>query len=202
VCSAGAFAIWHFIPAALVYYGFMGAGFAAIYIKRGLATSMAAHVGFNGVLTVAAITIVLAPAHLVSVGPLSFTAPGGWSTASTASVQTINAPPLDLHGPSGAEVVVLPLPAGSTATADEIQSRLQAGSGLLSSSLGGPATDVHEIELPIGTAVEVDIDIRGHHGDAVLVPENGGGYEVVFLSAGSVKATEDFGRMLDSMHLA
>jgi hypothetical protein len=63
-------------------------------------------------------------------------------------------------------------------------------------------TDPHEIDLPIGTAVEVDIDIRGHHGDAVLVPENGGGYEVVFLSAGSVKATEDFGRMLDSMHLA
>ena len=202
VGSALAFAIWHFIPAALVYYGIMGAGFAAIYIKRGLATSMAAHVGFNGVLTIAAITIVLAPAHVVSIGALSFTAPGGWSSATTSTVVATSTPPLDLHGPSGAEVVVLPLITRDTLTADEIQARLQEEDGVLSSSLGGPATDPREIDLPIGKAVEVDIDVRGHHGDAVLVPESGGGFEVVFLSAGSVKATEDFGRMLDSMHLA
>ena len=202
VCSALAFAIWHFIPSALVYYGVMGAGFAAIYIKRGLATSMAAHVGFNGVLTVAAITIVLAPAHVVSTGTLSFTAPEGWSSATPATAEASSSAPLDLHGPSGAEVVVLPLVTPGTLTADEIQARLQDDDGILSSSLGGPATDPHEVELPIGTAVEVDIDIRGHHGDAVLIPEAGGGFEAVFLSAGSVKATEDFDRMLDSMQLS
>ncbi|HEX3908771.1 MAG TPA: type II CAAX endopeptidase family protein [Mycobacteriales bacterium] len=202
VGSALAFAIWHFIPGAIVYYGFMGAGFAAIYLKRGLATSMAAHAGFNGVLTIAAITIVLAPAHVVSAGPVSFTAPGGWSSAAPDPAETSSAAPLDLHGPSGAEVVVLPLLSRNALTADEIEARLQTDDGVLSSSLGGPATNPHEIELPIGTAVEVDIDIRGHHGDAVLVPDSGGAFEVVFLNAGSVKATEDFGRMLDSMHLA
>ncbi len=203
VGSALAFAIWHFIPAALVYYGIMGAGFAAIYIKRGLATSMAAHVGFNGVLTIAAITIVLAPAHVVSIGALSFTAPGGWSSATTSTVVATSTPPLDLHGPSGAEVVVLPLITPGTRSPpmrSRPGSRRRTGSCRRRSVAPPPIP--HEIDLPIGKAVEVDIDVRGHHGDAVLVPESGGGFEVVFLSAGSVKATEDFGRMLDSMHLA
>jgi membrane protease YdiL (CAAX protease family) len=75
VGSALAFAIWHFIPSALIYYGVLGAGLAAIYLWRGLAASMAAHAGFNGVLTVAAIVVVLGPAHPVAFGGVSFTAP-------------------------------------------------------------------------------------------------------------------------------
>jgi membrane protease YdiL (CAAX protease family) len=199
VASALAFAIWHFIPAALVYYGFMGAGFAAIYLKRGLATSMAAHAGFNGVLTIAAITIVLAPAHQVSLGALSFTAPGGWSTApgTVSSSGTL----LDLRGPSSAEVAVIELPVTTSETADELVSRLEQGSGQLSASLGGPVTNVRETLTPVGTGVEADIDVQSHHGDAVLLPVQGQVYELIFLNAGSVKATEDFSRMLDSMRV-
>jgi hypothetical protein len=132
---------------------------------------------------------------------LSFTAPGGWSTVVPATVPTDRTPPLDLRGPSGAEVAVVPLPVGSSATADQIEARLQIGAGALATLLGGPVTNVREITLPVGTAVEADIDIRGRHGDAVLLPEDGGGLEVIFLSAGSVKATEDFAHMLDSMRL-
>jgi membrane protease YdiL (CAAX protease family) len=200
VVSALGFAIWHFIPAALVYYGFMGAGFAVIYLKRGLAASMAAHAGFNGVLTIAAITIVLAPAHLVSVGSLSFTAPGGWSTVASPTVQTTGRL-LDLRGPSDAEVAVIELPVATSDTADQLADRLQQGTGRLSSSLGGPVTNVRETTTPVGTAVEVDIDVSSHHGDAVLLPVNGAVYELIFLNAGSVKATEDFSRMLGSMRI-
>jgi membrane protease YdiL (CAAX protease family) len=198
VASALAFAIWHFIPAALVYYGFMGAGFAAIYLKRGLATSMAAHAGFNGVLTIAAITIVLAPAHPVALGALTFTAPGGWSTVASTTVPA-SGNLLDLRGPSGAEVAVIELPATTDSTADVLAERLQEGTGALSTSLGGPVTNIRETTTPAGQAVEADIDVHSHHGDAVLLPVAGEVYELIFLNAGSVKATEDFSRMLGSI---
>jgi membrane protease YdiL (CAAX protease family) len=200
VVSALAFAVWHFIPASLVYYGLMGAGFAAIYLKRGLATSMAAHAGFNGVLTIAAITIVLAPAHQVGVGALTFTAPGGWSTVGspiTPTAQTL----LDLHGPSSAEVAVVELPTTTVESADDIAQRLQDSSGELAASLGGPVSDVREISTPAGTAVEADIVLQSRAGDAVLLPAGGQVYELIFLNAGSVKAIEDFHRMLDSLQL-
>jgi membrane protease YdiL (CAAX protease family) len=198
--SALAFAIWHFIPAALVYYGFMGAGFAAIYLKRGLATSMAAHAGFNGVLTIAAITIVLAPAHPVSLGALTFTAPSGWSTVAPSTVP-VSGNLLDLRGPSSAEVAVIELPVATDSPADVIAARLQEGTGQLSASLGGPVTNIRETTTPAGQAVEVDIDVHSHHGDAVLLPVAGEVYELIFLNAGSVKATEDFSRMLDSIRV-
>jgi membrane protease YdiL (CAAX protease family) len=201
VVSALAFAVWHFIPAALVYYGLMGAGFAAIYLKRGLATSMAAHAGFNGVLTIAAITIVLAPAHLVGVGGLTFTAPGGWSTVGSPTAPTAGTL-LDLRGPSSAEVAVIALPTATVETADDIAQRLQDGSAALEAGLGAPVSDIREISTPAGTAVEVDIDLQSHHGDAVLLPAAGQVYELIFLNAGSVKAIEDFHLMLDSLQLA
>jgi membrane protease YdiL (CAAX protease family) len=201
VVSALAFAVWHFIPAALVYYGFMGAGFAAIYLKRGLATSMAAHAGFNGVLTIAAITIVLAPAHLVGVGSLTFTAPGGWSTVGASTAQP-GSPLLDLRGPSSAEVAVVALPTTTAVTADDIAQRLQDGSDQLAATLGGPVSNVREVSTPVAMAVEVDIDLQSHHGDAVLLPADGQVYELIFLNAGSVKATEDFSRMLDSLQVS
>jgi membrane protease YdiL (CAAX protease family) len=200
VASALAFAIWHFIPAALVYYGFMGAGFAAIYLKRGLATSMAAHAGFNGVLTIAAITIVLAPAHPVSLGALTFTAPGGWSTVASSTAPA-SGNLLDLRGPSSAEVAVVELPVATDSTADVIAQRLQAGTGQLAATLGGPVTNVRETTTPAGPAVEADIDLNSHHGDAVLLPTAGEVYELIFLDAGSVKATEDFSRMLGSIRV-
>jgi membrane protease YdiL (CAAX protease family) len=201
VVSALAFAVWHFIPAALVYYGLMGAGFAAIYLKRGLATSMAAHAGFNGVLTIAAITIVLAPAHQVGVGGLTFTAPAGWSTVGSATAPTAQTL-LDLRGPSSAEVAVVALPTTTVQTADDIERRLQDGSVALEAALGGRASDAREISTPAGTAVEVDIDLQSHDGDAVLLPAAGQVYELIFLNAGSVKAIEDFHLMLDSLRLS
>jgi membrane protease YdiL (CAAX protease family) len=201
VVSALAFAVWHFIPGALVYYGLMGAGFAAIYLKRGLATSMATHAGFNGVLTIAAITIVLAPAHQVGVGGLTFTAPGGWSTVGSSTAPT-EENVLDLRGPSSAEVAVVALPTTTVETADDIALRLQDGSVRLEAALGGPVSDVREISTPVGTAVEADIDLQSHDGDAVLLPADGQVYELIFLNAGSVKAVEDFQRMLGSLQLA
>jgi membrane protease YdiL (CAAX protease family) len=200
VASALAFAIWHFIPAALVYYGFMGAGFAVLYLKRGLATSMAAHAGFNGVLTIAAITIVLAPAHLVSIGAVTFTAPGGWSTVAGQNLPS-SGNVLDLRGPSAAEVTVVEIPVTTDTPVDEIATRLQEGTGQLSALLGGPASNVRQTSTPAGPAVEVDIDVHSHHGEAVLLPVAGEVYEFVFLDAGSVKAIEDFARMLGSIRV-
>jgi membrane protease YdiL (CAAX protease family) len=200
VGSALAFAIWHFIPSALIYYGVLGAGLAAIYLWRGLAASMAAHAGFNGVLTVAAIVVVLGPAHPVAFGGVSFTAPSGWSTVSSAS-PGFPATTLSLRGPSDAVVDAIAIPDAFAGTADAIEARIQANDGGLSDSLGS-VSNVREIEVPAGVAVEVDITLNGHHGNAVLLPADGQVYELVFLNAGSVKAIEDFSRMLDTLRLA
>jgi hypothetical protein len=66
---------------------------------------------------------------------------------------------------------------------------------------GGPVTNIRETTTPAGRAVEADIDVHSHHGDAVLLPVAGEVYELIFLNAGSVKATEDFSRMLGSIRV-
>ena len=69
--SALAFAVWHLNPSALRYYALMGALLGLLYTQHGLTCSIAAHVGFNGVLTVAALSIVLSPGSPVSLDGLN-----------------------------------------------------------------------------------------------------------------------------------
>jgi membrane protease YdiL (CAAX protease family) len=197
--SAVCFALWHLNIAVvpLIYYSLMGCMLGSIYLKRGLAGSMAAHAGFNGVLTVAALAIVLAPATTVTSGDISMSAPGGWHQHRDAFDGG-----LVLEGPSEAALFVAELPAASTPTTDTMLSRIQAG--LLSVNgvdLDVQANTAHEVELPVGPAVEVDINAKGHSGTLVYLPRPGAIVEVVFMSAGSMKARSDFPRMLDSLRV-
>ena len=198
--SGFAFAVWHLNPAALRYYALMGAFLGVLYMKRGLVCSMAAHAAFNGVLTVAALAVVLAPATTVSSGDISISAPGGWHQHNDA---TFASGGLTLEGPSESALLVAELPTTSTPTPDTMLSRIQAG--LL--SVNGFDLEVHaetarEVQLPVGQAVEVDIQAKGHAGTLVYVPRPGAIVEVVFMSAGSMKARSDFPHMLDSLRVA
>jgi membrane protease YdiL (CAAX protease family) len=197
VVSALAFAVWHFMPASLVYYTAMGAALAGLYVKRGLACSIAAHVAFNGVLTAAAISVVLAPAHAVRLQDLSLTAPSGWSTTGTSATGQGVA----LRGPSDAVVDVLALPTPSAPSADELAARLRSTGQAAMGAVLEPAS-IRTQPVAGVDSVAVDIDADGHRGTLVLVPDNGESYEVVFLSAGSVKASQDFAAMLASLRLA
>ena len=199
--SAACFALWHLNIAVvpLVYYSVMGCLLGVIYMKRGLAGSIAAHVGFNGVLSVAALAIVLAPATTVASGDLSINAPGGWRLHSAQSFGG----GLALEGPSESALLVRADPEPASPSTETMLSRIQAG--LL--SIDGVNLDVdgstaRQVRLPAGPAVEVDVTVEGHAGTLVYLPRPGAMVEVVFMSAGSMKARADFPGMLESLRVA
>lgn len=199
--SAACFALWHLNIAVvpLVYYSVMGCLLGVIYVKRGLAGSIAAHVGFNGVLSVAALAIVLAPATTVVSGDLSLKAPSGWRLHASQDVGG----GLALEGPSESALLVREDPESATPSTAMMLSRIQAG--LLSVDGVDLAVDrstAREVRLPAGPAVEVDVTVEGHVGTLVYLPHPGAMVEVVFMSAGSMKARADFPAMLASLRVA
>jgi len=198
--SALAFAVWHLNPSALRYYALMGALLGWLYTRRGLACSIAAHVGFNGVLTLAALSLVLSPGSTVSVGGLTAQLPSGWRTASTAELPaalTTSGSVAGFRGPSGAELVVVSFATPTAPPIDEVYTRLSGG--------GFGSTDqsaLHELRLPAGPAVEVVQQLQGDDATIVFVPHAGHSYELALRGAGSVKARSDFDRILKSLRMS
>jgi membrane protease YdiL (CAAX protease family) len=197
VVSAMAFAVWHLTPAALVYYTAMGAVLGWLYIKRGLAASMAAHVGFNGVLTIAAIFVVLGPAHTVKLDGVSFQAPSGWSVQSSVTASNFGAAAV-LRGPDDAIVEVIEGPVGQQFDPDAAAARLQSESLPFQSELSLNHSTIREETLPVGRAIEADVTVEGRSGKVVLISAANRPFAVVFLDAGSAKASSDFTKILNS----
>lgn len=197
--SAGAFAVWHFMPTSLIYYAALGAALGGLYIKRGLACSIAAHVGFNAVLTLAAISIVLGPSHPIQIGEFGMTAPSGWSV-DTLPVVALSGADVVLIGPSDAELEVVPGPATNAASAETIAERLAGGQLPLQPRLVFDTSSVRMVKVPVGEVVEVSMTVDGRRGTLALLVAGGESDELVFLSAGSVKAENDFNHMLASLH--
>jgi membrane protease YdiL (CAAX protease family) len=198
--SACAFAVWHFTPSALRYYALLGSLLGLLYYKRGLACSIAAHVGFNGVLTLAALSVVLSPGPSVNAGGLSLHLPAGWRSIETVPPAFGGITPLAaFDGPSGATLAVATL---HTSIADDLQQiadRIYDNSGETSLA----SRSMREVKLPVGTVLEMKVEIDGHPGTIVLVPHQGGElYELELHGAGSVKADVDFHRVLHDMSLS
>jgi membrane protease YdiL (CAAX protease family) len=196
--SSGAFAVWHFMPAALVYYLALGAVLGGLYVRRGLAASIAAHVGFNTVLTVAAISIVLGPSHVIAIGGLTMTEPSGWSVASSAAVTYPGAAQL-LTGPDDAQLVIVPVPAVSKVDPSVIEQRVRSGDLPPIPGLVLDTNSVREVPTPAGRVVEVSLTVVGRQGTLGFLATGGQAYELVFLSAGSAKAETDFAEMVSSL---
>ncbi|HVY10618.1 MAG TPA: CPBP family intramembrane glutamic endopeptidase [Mycobacteriales bacterium] len=197
--SAVAFAIWHFLPASLAYYVAMGTGLGLLYVKRGMASSMAAHACFNGVLTVAAIFVVLGPAHTYHFQGLSFTAPSGW-TQPRSQTSPGDSPLLRLQGPSGSQVLVDAIDSTSAFDPDATAARLAGSAAAVFPGATIDPGSVQETQLPnVGTAVEVRFSAAGDTGEMVLFAEAGRGYGMVFINGGSTRAADDFTKMLQSL---
>jgi membrane protease YdiL (CAAX protease family) len=194
--SGIAFSVWHLNPSALRYYALMGLLLGWLYIKRGLACSIAAHVAFNGVLSVAALAVVLAPARTVTAGDLTFSAPSGWGQIHS------DVGGWTMTGPSGAEVYLAERPLTVTPTPDQIRDRLREG--FSASPIPGmsfnPST-LRETTLPVGVAVEMDVSYEGHGGTFVMLAAQGKLVEVVLMDGGSTKAQADFPHMLESLRV-
>jgi membrane protease YdiL (CAAX protease family) len=191
--SAAAFAAWHLTPSALKYYALMGAFLGGLYLKRGLACSIAAHAAFNGVLTAAAVSYALAPGPVVTAEGLTLRAPHGWHEASRT-------PYLDLRGPSAGEVVVASLPGGGD-DVDRMWDRVRAGALPVGDLFTARTDTARPVDLPAGRALRVRVTTEGHDGDLVLLPGKDRTYLVLLVSGGSVRARADFDRMLTDLRI-
>lgn len=201
--SGAAFAAWHLNPAALVYYSVMGALLGLLYVKRGLLCSMAAHLAFNGVLTIAAIVVVTGAGPLVSNDGLSMHTPGGWSTSNSADLPPSFADfheSFALEGPSGAAFVALSFPTPTAPDPDLLMQRLStaSASGFGAAIRSGTS---REVKVPAGTLVEVDATIGSQPATVAFLPTEGRTYELIFMAAGSPKAAADFTRMLRDLRV-
>jgi hypothetical protein len=194
--SAIAFAAWHLMPAALVYYSALGLALGGIYLKRGLAASIAAHVGFNGVLVIAAIVVVLGPSHQLSIGGLELTAPSGWSAQTQALGSTTR-----LLGPADATVdVAVVNTQGQVLNPTVLTAQLHDDQLPFNLNATVHQDTVQELSLPIGGAAEADVTTAdGRSGQIVVLPANGRLYGVLFMNAGSTKAKSDFAGILRSL---
>jgi hypothetical protein len=194
--SGAAFAVWHLQPSALRYYALMGVMLGVLYVRRGLACSLAAHFTFNGLLAAAAMAVVLSPGTLVTAGHVSMRLPGGWATEHEADSM------LAVRGPSGASLVVAALPAEAAPDSAAIERRVRAG--VFANAFPGleiDSTTTRRVALPVGTAVEVDLRADGHDGTLVLLPLDHRAVDVVFLNGGSSRAESDFDRIMKSLRV-
>ena len=168
-------------------------------MKRGLICSITAHACFNGSLTVAAIILALAPGHVVHGPGYDITVARGWHAADTSGAPMGG---LYVQGPSGADVAIFQQDVGSNTVAiDRLLTMMKSSEA--NSFMPGMTIDsgsTQEISLPIGEAVEASIEIHGHHGELVFVPENSDVLIIAFGSGGSVAAVQDFHKMLPTLH--
>ena len=207
VSSGVLFAVWH--PQALfpllagifgagtlvcipfLYYVAMGAMFGRVYLKHGLKCSIAAHTAFNGMLVLAAFTVLGGSTHTIETHGVRILAPSSWedkgNTTEFNDVVTV------LEGPSGATVTI---------------ERITAPDGVISPSRaaelfkyamarwGDPAKVQAGVtrlaEYPMGEAVHQEAVVEGHTIDFVLVVKGTTLYDFMFESQGSGRAQEEF----------
>jgi membrane protease YdiL (CAAX protease family) len=197
--SALLFALAHLLwtPFYMAYYTLLGVLLGAIYWRRGLQASMAAHAGFNGFLLLLCAGVALGPGHTFNSNGVSVHASGGWqqNTASGAD--------LKLNGPGGATFTVSHGALGPNvgfdlqAIADGINgSRVPLPEGV--SIVGGSA---HVVTFPTGQGVEVSAVDHGHAGELIFVPKAGQVFTVIIGTAGSHRAKNDYPHMLQSLVL-
>jgi hypothetical protein len=191
--SAAAFAAWHLDPRALRYYALMGALLGVVYLRRGLVGSIAAHATFNGVLTVAALAVVLSPATRYAVGGVTLAAPGGWSRVEAGDHT------LSLQGPSGAQLLAIALPVAGAPDATTVLDRVLSGSLEPTTGVAVDQATATTTHLPAGDAVSVQASIDGHRCTLVLLSLTDEVVEVLVDPAGSPRARADLPVILSSI---
>jgi membrane protease YdiL (CAAX protease family) len=195
VLSGLAFAAAHLRFAQLRYYLLMGAGLGALYWKRGLLASIAAHAAFNGLLVVFAIASVHGPARFLEAGGVSVRLPSMWQEAKGPAQ-------LDLAavGPAGAQLGIshADLPPGVTMAADRLADGIRGGA--LARVLPGDVvlnqSSVQTVTVANRTAVRADATVKGHPETVIFVPGNSRIVVLEVVTNGSARAQRDFDEML------
>ncbi|HVU60238.1 MAG TPA: CPBP family intramembrane glutamic endopeptidase [Mycobacteriales bacterium] len=195
--SAVFFAVWHFIPAAIVYYTLLGAALGGLYLKRGLASSMAAHACFNGVITVAAIVVAVGPGTSYDVGGLALTAPSAWSEDHAGEALPDS---LVLDGPDAQVSLNLIFGGEQPFDPDEAAQRMRTSPDLVSDGATLDPNTIREVQLPTaGEAVEADVSVAGAPGELYLFSVGGQDYVLAYVNGGGAGNDRDFAKMLASL---
>jgi membrane protease YdiL (CAAX protease family) len=189
--SGIAFAAWHLNSEAMVYYSLFGAVFGALYLRRGLACSMAAHAAFNGTLVVAAVLYATGPGVTVSGHGVVVTAPPGWHAMPGGDVH--------LNGPSASEVLLIPLPGPAVDPSTALR-RIVENPAVASFAID--LATARTVDLPVGPAMRVRVRSEGRDGDFVLFNAHGRPYAVALVSGGSTRARTDFDKILRDLRAA
>ena len=197
--SAILFALAHLLwtPFYMAYYTLLGVLLGAIYWRRGLQASMAAHAGFNGFLLLLCVGVALGPGHHFNTNGISVYASGGWQR------ETSTAADLKLNGPGGATFVVVhgALPPNVGFDLQQIANTINANQLPLPEGVSIVGGSAHVVSLPTGQGVEVSAVDHGHAGELVYVPKGGQLFNVVIGTAGSHRAKQDYPHMLQSLAL-
>jgi hypothetical protein len=102
-------------------------------------------------------------------------------------------------------VMAVSLPAGKQPSLDDPSfiNRIQTSLGPASGYGGTVDTkNIHTLDLPAGHALDIPLIVKGYHGEELLVEGNGKFIVVFFHSGGSVKAQQDFQKMLQSLRVS
>jgi hypothetical protein len=184
----------------------MGCIFGGLYIKRGLLASMTGHFCFNGILTAAAVVIVLGPGHTYDLNGLQVSLPAGWTENATETDNPFvdDAIQLAVDGPDGSGIVFFDLAGAGVDVPeydpDAVAQRLATSEIPLPTGSSYDATSVRQVDLPtVGRAVEADFTFGANRGELVFFAAGGRPYFTMFINGGSSKAASDFDEMLNTM---
>lgn len=187
--SAAAFAVWHLSGPGLLHYLLFGALFGGVYLRRGLAFSVATHAAFNAVLVLSAVAYAFAPGPALRVHDLVVTAPAGWAAGDDSFQRAY-------HG----RVRVYVLPAGTRVDLHDTRAAVGAAGGMV-----GWVQVRHDaarvVRLPVGDALRVPLRHAGGDGELVVLSAGGRTYRLDMLGPGRAAGRADFDKMLRDLRV-
>jgi len=197
VVSAIAFAAWHLIGSAILYYWLMGLALGRIYVRRGLIGSMAAHATFNSVVLVVTIASVSGSGHNYDTAHVHAHTPPSWHSLSASQTSDLH-DELVLTGPSGSSVEIATVahpPIAKSALAADAHSTLTAALG----RLGGDPTDTEVVDLPLGTTERGTVEANGHSVEVYVTATTDRTYITATNTASSKTARNQIPGILNSL---
>jgi membrane protease YdiL (CAAX protease family) len=195
--SAVAFSLAHLRLDQFRYYVMMGVLLALVYWRRGLVGSIAAHATFNGTLLLVAVAASHGPALTLSAAGTTVAVPATYHAVSASSDGT----DLTVVGPLGARVDFGHIDMASVPAAPLLARGLSSGSV---PALPGVVVDsgtAAVVDLPIGQAVSVVVEVDGRDGRLVYVPSPGRLWMAAYSSDGRARSSADFDAMLSTWRL-
>jgi hypothetical protein len=198
VLSGFAFAAWHLIGAAIIYYWLMGIVLGRVYVRRGLIGSMATHATFNTIVMGITIASISGSGHDFRAGSLQVHAPASWHNPGAAQA-ALRGDQLFLTGPSGSSIEFVAIPHGRTLGSGALVSATHQDMQRALSGLGSATTEIEEIDIPVGPAEHTTIDVRGRRVDVYVAVTPRWTYVIGADTASSKTAAKQIPGILNSL---